>query len=168
MAGKAALRVEDSDASRVAVGASSPRADHLLGAGDCYIIKPGVVHRVQMAYVDEASIMAGENGHNDWRFTRWPEYNPESVGQELPIDKWAWKGDEIALGLLSVALGEGRPAMEKRAKSEGLDVGSTRGRRLLPVCRDAMDWLNDRRYVLCQKSESVENPANVRITPDVW
>ena len=171
--GKIALRVDDFDASRIAVGGAKPRADFLGDCGDCYLVTPKggnskLYHRVQVAYVDETDIEAGENGHNDWRFTRWPEYDALAVGQELPTDKWSWKGDEIGLGLLSVALGEGRPAMEKRAKSEDLDIGSTRGRRLLPVCRDAMDWLNERSYVLCKKSESVEDPANVRITPGVW
>jgi len=171
--GKLALCVDDFDASKVAVGGARPRADFLSGYGDCYLVTPRgknskLYHRLQVAYVDETDIEAGGNGHNDWRFTKWPEYDPESIGQELPTDKWAWRGEEIGVGLLSVALNEGRGALEKRAKKEGLVIGSTRGRRLLPVCQDATDWLNERSYVLCKKSESVEDPTNVRIAPDVW
>ena len=148
LVGKVALRVADPDASRVAVGGATPRADHLLGAGDSYTIGPGACHRVQLAYVDDKEIEAA--GYGSWRFPRWPEYEPENVGQDLPTAGWSYSGAELAVSIVSAAEGEGRPTLVRRLQSHGLGrPGAERGIRLLKLGREAYDWLQQHGYAVC-------------------
>jgi hypothetical protein len=169
LVGKVALRVSDSDASRVAVGGKMPRADLLLGAGDAYTVGPGACHRVQMCYVDEREITAGERGTHDWRFTRWPDYDPESVGQEFPDVAWKYTGDELAVSIVSATKGEGRPSMVKRLREAELgSPGAERAIRLLRLGRDTNNWLTANSYAVCLSSDTVSDSQNVRIMPDVW
>lgn len=170
LVGKVALRVSDSDASRVAVGGATPRADRLLGAGDSYTVAPGACHRVQMAYVDEQEITAGEHGGHDWRFTRWPDYEPEAIGQELPDVAWKYTGDELGVSIVSAAHGEGRPSMVKRLQEAELGKpGSERAARLLGLGRDVNDWLHGNGYTVSEytprKSEGV---VPIPVLPDTW
>ncbi|MFZ5919313.1 MAG: FtsK/SpoIIIE domain-containing protein [Chloroflexota bacterium] len=151
LTGKLALKVGDPDASRVAVGGSTPRADYLLGAGDCYAVKPGAVHRVQMAYVDQADFERAEAGGP--LFTDWPEYDAGQVGQELPTDKagWSYSGPELAVSLVSAAEGEGRPAMVRRLDAAGLGhPGAERAIRLLALGREAHGWLENHGFYIGQ------------------
>ncbi len=171
LVGKVALRVSDSDASRVAVGGATPRADRLLGAGDSYTVAPGACHRVQMAYVDEQEITAGERGGHDWRFTRWPDYEPEAIGQELPEVAWKYTGDELAVAVVSAAHGEGRPSLVKRLiEAELGKPGAERAIRLLGLGRDVHDWLMGNGYAVCEheprKSEGDAVP--IPVLPDTW
>lgn len=171
LTGKVALRVSDPDASRVAVGGKTPRADHLLGAGDSYTVAPGACHRVQMCYVDEQEITAGERNGHDWRFTRWPDYSPEAIGQELPDVAWKYSGDELAVSIVSAAKGEGRPSLVKRlAEAELGKPGSERAARLLGLGRDVYDWMLGNGYTVCghkpRKSEGVVVP--IPVLPDTW
>lgn len=169
LVGKIALLVTDADASRVAVGGSMPRADKLLGRGDSYTVSPGNCHRVQLAYVDAREITAGENGGHDWRFTRWPEYEPESVGRELTDVGWKYTGDELAVSIVSAAHGEGRPSMVNRLQEAELGKpGSERAVRLLKLGRDTHNGLTDNGYAVCLSSNTVPDPKNVQITPWVW
>lgn len=149
LVGKLALRVGDPDASRVAVGGASPRADYLLGAGDCYAVGPGAVHRVQIAYVDAGDFAAAENGGPE--LAAWPGYDPERAGGELPGDAvgWSYTGRELAISLVSAAAGDGRPAMVSRFAAAGLSrPGAERAIRLLGLGRDAYAWLSDNGYSL--------------------
>jgi hypothetical protein len=146
LGGKLALRVGDPDASRVAVGGSTPRADRLLGAGDAYTIAPGACHRTQIAYVDERSVARGGTGQ--WELGKWPELLAEDVGRDLPGDDvervgWHYDGRELAVGLISTSLGEGRPSLKDRMEAAGLDrPGSTRAVRLMKLAREANEELN--------------------------
>jgi len=146
LVGKVALHVLDADASRVAVGGATPRADRLLGAGDSYTVGPGACHRVQLAYVDEREI--GAAGYGSWRFPRWPEYEAEGVGQDLPVG-WSYGGDELAISLVSAAEEEGRPALVERLQAHGLGrPGSGRAARGLALGREAYGWLVGNGYNL--------------------
>lgn len=169
LVGKIALHVGDVDASRVAVGASSPRADRLLGAGDAYAIAPGAVHRTQLAYIDESDITAGEIGGDSWRFTRWPDYDPENTGDMDERVNWKYTGQELAVSLVSSAHGEGRPTMEKRMIDAGLGKpGAEKSIRLLRIGRDQNEWLGDNGFAVCLSSDTHDDPTNVKIQPKVW
>jgi len=157
LTGKVALKVEDPDASRVAVGGATPRADHLLGCGDSYVIGAGASHRAQGAFVDSsdiARVIEGANGRARWQFAQWPAYEPETIGQDLPEGGTSkaldWSGTELAAALLSAFEGEGRPAMCQRAAALGANVGDTRGRRLIEVGRDLCEVLRTHGYALAQ------------------
>jgi hypothetical protein len=157
LTGKLALRVSDPDASRVAVGGRLPRADYLLGAGDAYAVKPGAVHRIQGAYVDQRDFDEAEAG--EWVFGTWPDYRPEAIGRDLPQDEvnWSYDGAELAVSIVSASEGEGRPAMVKRLEGAGLDrPGAERAIRLLKLGREAHDWLEDNDYYVGQLYDDVD------------
>lgn len=169
LTGKIALLVDDPDASRVAVGGSFPRADHLLGCGDCYTVRPGAYYRVQLVYVDEQEITAAERGGHEWRFTRWPEYDPGEIGQELPAVGWRYSGAELGAGLVTAAYGEGRPALVARLQEAGLGrPGAERAIRLLTLCRDQWDWLRGNDYTVCLAGDAHADAPNREIQPWVW
>lgn len=149
-----ALRTGDSDASRVAIGASSPRADFLLGAGDCYTISPGNVNRVQCAFVGDEEI--GGAGNGQYIFETWPEFDAEDIGQDLPQRGTAGRPrrplshGEIGASLIAAMEGEGRPAFKDRLESAGLGrPGSDRARTLLSLGRQVKDWLETHEVGLC-------------------
>ena len=179
LSGKVALLVQDADASRVATGCPKwPRADYLSGCGDAYAIGPGTVHRVQVAYVDGADFAEASNGH-DWRFQRWPDFDPEAVGRELPAGNAGAKpytGDEVAVSVVAAAHSEGRPSLLRRLEDADLGKpGTNRARRLLALGRDAHNWLQANGFSVCRTSESVPDPTTlavpkppVRVAPSVW
>jgi hypothetical protein len=149
LTGKLALRVEDPDASRVAVGGNLPRADFLLGAGDCYAVGSGTAHRIQGAYVDQRDFAKAETGA--WDFETWPDYQAEAVGQDLPTNEvnWSYSGAELAVSIVSASEGEGRPAMVNRLEAADLGrPGSVRAARLLTLGREAHCWLEDNDYFI--------------------
>jgi len=171
LVGKVALRVSDPDASRVAVGDATPRADRLLGAGDSYTVAPGACHRVQLAYVDEQEITAGEDGGQSWRFTRWPDYEPESIGQELPDVAWKYTGAELAVSIVSAAHGEGRPSLIKRlVEAELGKPGSERAARLLGLGRDVNAWLMGNGYAVCEHKprKNDGDAVPIPVVADTW
>jgi len=144
LVGKVALHVLDFDASRVAVGGATPRADHLLGAGDSYAVGPGACHRVQLAYVDQRDFDAA--GHGVFQFPRWPEHQPEDIGQDIPVG-WSYTGEELAVSIVSAVENEGRPSLIKRLLANGLNrPGSERASRLLQLGRDANAGLQRQGY----------------------
>jgi len=144
LTGKLALKVADPDASRVAVGGATPRADHLLGTGDCYAVGPRAVHRVQTAYVDGRDVEKAEKG--EWEIETWNTFEPLDVGQELPEQSscgWRYSGPELAVSVVSASRNEeGRPLLVRRLQQAGLGKpGSTRAARLLKLGRATWKWL---------------------------
>jgi len=133
LVGRLALRVMDAKASEVAIGASSPRADHLLGCGDAWVAAPGSIHRVQVAYDDRDPV----NG--DPEMPDWPDDN-----FNLPdVSGWP-SGPEVALAILSASLGEGRGRYQHRAEEQGIRVGdNNKAVRLLQLARDAIAWMEE-------------------------
>jgi len=145
-----------------------PRADYLLGAGDSYTIAPGNCHRVQLAYVDEREITAGEMGGREWRFSRWPDYEPEGIGQDLPNVGWKYTGAELAVSIVSAAYNEGRPSMIRRLQESELEKpGAERAIRLLKLGRDVHDWLDGHGYGVCLSGEVQSDPQKWEILP-IW
>jgi len=145
LVGKLALRVDDLDASRVAVGSSTPRADRLLGAGDAYTVSPGAVHRVQVAILDEAKLMAqvAQRDIERWLFDAWPEVQLEDVGQDVPqrpSRRQPATVDELQATMRAAIAGDGRPAMVQRLDSER-KPGASRARWLLALGRDVWSQL---------------------------
>jgi hypothetical protein len=131
LAGRLALRVIGPEASRVAVGSKSPRADYLLGHGDAYACAPTATHRVQCAMWDGTLAMA-EPDLAEW---------PEEIG-ELP-DSSGWpNGAEVGAAVLAAVRGEGRVRFQRMLESSGLGrMGNDRAVKLLGLGRDALDYL---------------------------
>lgn len=139
--GRLALKVLDAKSSEVAVGASVPRADYLLGAGDAYAVVPGKVHRTQLAYLSEGEL--ADLPHSEPMLSEWPDYDPEAGGT-LPEDTVNWKYDglELAIGIIAAHLGLGRPKLIRALRGAGRSAGSVRAGRLLGLGREAYGYLN--------------------------
>jgi len=158
LSGRLAMRVTDSEASKVVVGSNAPRADKLLFAGDTYVITPGrAACRVQGAYVDGNDIKAAlekANGRaGQWRFSQWPEVDCAGIGQDLPMTGnsrgWSYTGEELGVAVASAVESEGRPLLVKRMEWAGLGrPGSAKATRLLELGRDAVTWLVENGYSL--------------------
>jgi len=151
--GKLALYVSDPDASRVAVGGNLPRADFLLGAGDCYAVTPRATHRLQAAYVDERDVGQAEQGR--WQLEAWPEYCAADLGQDLPVEavSWSYSGAELGASLVAAAQSppEGRRLLQRRLEEAGLGrPGSDRADRLLGLGREAHRWLLEGGWAIAQ------------------
>ena len=170
LTGRAAFLVNDADASRVAVGSAVPRADHLLGAGDCYLVAPGACHRIQGAYIDEQEITAGEGGGPAWRFQRWPDDYAEQIGQDLPAGQFSFTGGELGVALVSAAEVEGRTKFTARMDDAGFGrPGYNRQKRLRELGQDALAWMQAEGYTVCEyKPKPVEGAVPVPVIPDVW
>ena len=148
LVGRLALRVADYDASRVAVGGSTPRADHLLGHGDAYAVAPATIQRVQVAYTTPEDL-AGVTGDPAW--DDWPETDVADLDQAPGGRPSPWPAPaEVGASLTAAALGRGRPWLKDQI--EGLDgltrPGSDRARRLLALGRDTLEWLEDNDWML--------------------
>lgn len=148
LVGRLALKVMDAKASEVAIGASSPRADHLLGCGDAYVVAPGSTHRVQVAYDDRPP----ENG--DPEMPDWPDDN-----FNLPdISGWP-SGPEVALAILSASLGEGRGRYQHRAEEQGVKVGdNNKAVRLLNLARETIAWMDAHGLSVCLEPDEYTEP----------
>jgi hypothetical protein len=146
LTGRLALKVSDFEASRVAVGGPTPRADHLLGAGDCYAVTPGAVHRLQGVYVDHHdfdALPAGKPLLEDW-----PAYRAENLGPSGPAD---FDGVEVGVSILAAHQGSGRPTLRQMLQeTKGAMPGGDRARRLLALGRDAYGWLTSEGWGLCE------------------
>jgi hypothetical protein len=148
LVGRLALRVADAEASRVALGASQPRADHLLGRGDSYAVAPGAVHRVQCAYLD-AEPVAGEPDLSEW-----PECDAELPGAP------GYSGAELAVSLVNAHQDGGRPALVKALEAAGLGKpGAERAIRLLRLGRDQLDAMRDMGADVCLSADDT-HPAD--------
>ena len=140
--GKIALMVGDPDASRVAVGGNSPRADKLFGCGDSYAIAPGSCYRTQGAYVGKRDIRQAPTG--SWALSEWPALLAEDVGRDLPEDQieevgWHYEPRELAGSIFAAMKGMGRPKLKDLIEQiTGEKPGSSRAVRLLKMGRETL------------------------------
>lgn len=136
LVGRLALRVADAKASEVAVGASFPRADHLLGRGDSYAIRPGVIHRVQVAYTTRR-MPSGDPEFDEW---------PEETGELPDLGGWPSAGET---GAAIVAAGDSIGRVKFARFLEANDLPSTcpeRAVKLLTWGRAIQEWLGEHGY----------------------
>ncbi len=163
LTGRVALRTEDYKASEVVVGGPSPRADRLLGAGDCYCLTPSATHRAQLAYIPQAELEAMNTGKPE--LDAWPDFDPKAAGT-LPDEdtaRWEYSGEELAVALVQAHLGNGRPLLVKALDAAGLGKpGSVRAARLLDLGRSAHNWLVTNDW---QLSEAACLPGSETHTP---
>jgi hypothetical protein len=165
LTGKIALHVLDADASRVAVGGRNPRADYLLGQGDSYTIAPGNTHRTQLAYVDDADITDAEGGNGTgWIYDRWPDYDAENMGQELPgRGQFHFCGKELGVGVISAIECEGRDRFSARMQDAGFGrPGYSRQKRLRELGSDALAYIQSVGYSILKRE-----PENGSMIPAV-
>ena len=167
LTGKLALHVLDADASRVAVGGSNPRADHLLGAGDSYAIGPGHVHRTQLAFVDESDVTRAESGGNDWTYSAWPDYDGANVGQSPPKrGQFQYTGDELGIAVIAAIENEGRKRFVQRMDDADLGrPGYNRQKELRKLGKGAVSQIERDGYVICKKGAE---PAGYADADTVW
>jgi len=137
LVGRFALRVADAEASRVACGGAQPRADHLLGRGDSYIIKPGVTHRCQVAWFDGEPLPGAPD------MAEWPEADtalPNVAGCPIPA--------EVGAALVAITEGNrGRVAFQRAMAALGVPVNSNdKAVRLSGLAGGALAWLAERDY----------------------
>ena len=151
--GRIALRVADAKASEVAIGQSTPRADHLLGAGDCYAIVPGAIQRCQVAYIPKRDIERALIAQPV--LAEWPIYQADQLNG---APTGAYSGTEIAVSLITATRGGGRPTLIKDLIAANLSKpGSDRAARLLALGRDLNQALGDQGYALSAiESEETE------------
>lgn len=148
--GRLALKVLDAKSSEVAVGGPSPRADHLLGAGDAYAVVPGRALRTQLAYIpvrDFAELPQGEP-----LLEEWPDYDPEAGGTLTDVTvNWAYSGQELGAAVWQAHLGNGRRRMVEAMQGEGFDIcEGDRAKRLSGLGKEAHDWLQGQGFTLCR------------------
>lgn len=131
LVGRLALRVIGPEASRVAVGAKSPRADYLLGHGDAYACAPTATHRVQCA------MFAGDLPTAAPDLVEWPEQE-----SDLP-DNGNWpNGAEVGAAILSASRAEGRVKFQRALLDSGRgSIGNDKAVKLLGLGRDTLDYL---------------------------
>jgi hypothetical protein len=158
--GRLALRVNDAKASEVVVGASTPRADKLLGKGDSYVVAPGVIHRMQVVYTDQVDV--ADLPVEDPFYLEWPMADAEAAGT-LPEDagpNWSYSPQEDAVGLVVAFLERGRPTLQNMLERAGLSgrgrPGSKRADRLLSISRERRDALRSMGASLCRSGASRE------------
>jgi len=133
LVGRLALRVADADASRVAIGSSNPRADHLLGRGDAYAVAPGATHRTQVAYLDSDPLV-GKPDLAEW---------PDAPGDMPDISGWP-SGAEVGAATMSASRADGRVKFQRALADYGLaTTGNDRAVKLLAMGRDVMDFFNE-------------------------
>ncbi|RLC83851.1 MAG: hypothetical protein DRJ03_15910 [Chloroflexi bacterium] len=138
--GRVALKVLDAKASEVIIGGPVPRADRLAGRGDAYTIG-GAINRVQLLLVDHRDLDQAERQPPP--LETWPEFEPSAIGQE-PTVQWAYTGEQLAYGLKAAHQNDGRPALQMALEKAGLGrPGSTRAARLLRLCREQLEVLEE-------------------------
>jgi len=152
--GRIALMVSDSVASQVAIGQSTPRADWLLGSGDAYIVVPGQVQRLQIAYYErrELSKLLIEQP----QLPSWPDY----VAEDLPVNPNVarYSGKELALSLIGAYHGVGLPSLLRELEAAGLGrPGNVRGDRLLKLGRVELEELRASGWDLCLTDETEDD-----------
>ncbi len=161
LTGRVALRADSFEASKVIVGGAAPRADHLLGAGDCYAITPAATHRVQAAYIPQREL---EALHDGWpALDTWPDFDPEAAGTlpEAGAPCFEVSGVEAAAAILAASLGQGRPALQRSLEAAtGSKPGSNRAKRLLDLGRDGWKWLQAEGLTLCDAADLEEADAD--------
>ncbi len=138
--GRIALKVLDAKASEVIIGASTPRADRLVGRGDAYTIA-GSIHRAQLCLVDDHEL--GQAERQPTPLEAWPPFAPADIGQE-PTVQWAYTGEELAYSLKAAHRGNGLPTLRAELEGAGLSKpGYTRGDRLMRLCQEQLQVLGE-------------------------
>jgi len=128
--GRLALKVLNAKASEVAMGDSTPRADHLLGAGDAYAKTPKACYRAQLAYIPENELVALPR--SDPLLTEWESFDPECMGtMPEPESATGFDATETAISLIAAHYGKGRPFLKDMLENvTGSKPGSSRAGRL--------------------------------------
>lgn len=134
--GRLAFCVASYDESRVVIGKSTPRADHLLGQGDAFAVVPSATQRTQLAYIPTINLNQ-YNTTNPNRLTAWPTYSLEDFGNLPPkqTKPTRFNGKEIAVALLAAKQNSGRPTLQKLLKKFGLSAGNSKATHLLKLGR---------------------------------
>lgn len=150
MSGRLALRVADAKSSEVTIGQSTPRADWLLGAGDCYAIVPGVIHRCQVAYMPRQEIerqLIAQPLISEWPLLETEQLNSAVGGANFT-------GAELAISLINARQSGGRPALVRALQAAQLGKpGSERAARLLLLGREQYKSLSDQGYELSESED---------------
>lgn len=149
LTGRLAFRVDSYKSSEVAIGSSSPRADHLMGAGDAYAVTPGATHRLQCAYVTDREIPTGGRPELD----AWPYFDAEAAGtlpEDAGCNAFQVSAVESAVSILAAHLGKGQPTVKRMMEdATGNRPGGSRADRLRDYGREALAWLNAEGWGLC-------------------
>jgi hypothetical protein len=143
--GRMALRVTDWKASEVALGVPQPRADRLLGCGDCYVRTPNQVIRVQVAMAEDRDF---DKKAGDLVFDVWPEAGAPDLGVE-PVQRGRsspWPcAEELSVALMAAngkGRQRGRPWFLKQLRTlTGETVGSGRADEILALGRTTSEVL---------------------------
>ena len=135
------------EASMLAVGDSFPRADRtLLGRGDAYVLpKPGIMYRVQMAYIPENQLFSWKATEEPMGklFDKWPVYDAMDMEASMQVPEKGspgrkarmFSGEEIA-GALWHQLGNlgGRDALTAFLKDRfKVEIGAGATARLIDL-----------------------------------
>ena len=136
--GRIALRVADAKSSEVAIGQSTPRADHLLGAGDAFAIVPGTIQRVQIAYLTRHEIAQALTAKP--MLETWPTFEAEALSNPA-----GWpSGNEVGAALISAKRSEGRTKFVRALQAAGLPgMSPERAVKLLKLAREALEYMED-------------------------
>lgn len=139
LVGRLALRVDDYKASEVVVGSANPRADHLLGRGDGYVVVPASALRVQVAYPDLEIMRAVPNGMP--AMDEWPAVDTESAGQ---VENIPYSELELAIGIAAAADGVGRDSIKHMFEDAGMAApGSPKATKIRDIGRNILGHLRD-------------------------
>jgi len=143
LVGRLALHVASYDESRVVLGSSSPRADHLLGQGDAFAVVPSATQRAQLAYIPTTDLDQYNTAQPT--LTQWPAYNLEDFGNlptPTPKKLTRFSGKEIAIALLAAHHNHGRPTLQKLLKQFNISAGNSKATNLLTLGRETYNHLN--------------------------
>lgn len=153
VSGRVALKTADYEASKVATGSTTIRADLLLGAGDAYVCTPAATHRAQLFYIDDDDI--AKVGAGAWEIQNWLDLDiePQDIGQELPTPKRGVKKcftpEQVGASLIAAINGDGRPTFEKWLDEHGITKPGGHGPYRLHKFGQALAvWLGQHDYQL--------------------
>jgi len=158
LGGRVVLRVTDSDASKVAVGAETPRADYLQDQGDSYVIGQNAVTRCQLCYVDQGDVDRAETGQ--WEFDDFPELNGEDIGSFVD-GQFSCTMTELGMATVAAHLGEGRDLFTQRVNARGFTAGYNRFKRMTAMGSEILDAIEAEGYELRQSAERASTMALV-------
>jgi hypothetical protein len=155
LTGRLALYVTDDAASRVVIGSAEPRADHLLGDGDSYLLSPSVVHRVQGAWPEDSDFDNCPLGPPE--FETWPALAGSPLENQGPGRLKPITPPEIALAVRTALAPtwrkkrRGRGYLESLMAEAGFDAsGAGRLGRIVALGRDVLKELQEAPDVLIE------------------
>ncbi len=156
LGGRVALRTDSFEASRVLIGQARPRADQLLGAGDCYAITEKAVQRLQTAYIPRRELEAQRGGAPE--LTEWPAFDPEALGtlpETVGRNTFVVSPVEAAACLLVAHQGYGQNRVKQLLhEATGQTPGGSRADKLRDYGRTAYQWLKNAGWSLCAGAEA--------------